>query len=388
MPLPAAKLPLPARPPTDLRLDSSFTLPPDPLGYHEQRLQLSHFSALAERQSTRTARLTEPARRNPFHSHASPLVTDFRPTPRPDGLSTASRLMSGVQPKSMWSSEALRTRRGPGSMSTTGPSQQQRWSASTKPLARPEHAQQHLAPHGVPPSWTVKAPSKTVRMPRALIFGGPSAPAPKPFSFYSRGSNQQRASDRDQLHVAADRGTHSTATTSRRFIPSASYASRVIGTAIQSRNALAPPAATAMPPVPVHSRSHASDKYARTESSSKHAVRRLPSRAIQPSGRKKRFVPTDPNFFSPPPPSPPTRFRTEHDPSPDWLRDALYGPSFEDLQAIRGVVDEERRKDRKGGGPGQTAGVKRTRSIDVGWDFARWEAALERKMGGSKRRRM
>jgi hypothetical protein len=134
-----------------------------------------------------------------------------------------------------------------------------------------------------------------------------------------------------------------------------------------------------MPPLPVHSRSHATDKYARTESS-KRAVRRLPKRAIQPS-RKKR---AESDYFSPPP----TRFRSEHDPSPDWLRDALYGPSFEDLQAIRGVVDEERRKDRRGGGPGQISGVKRTRSIDVGWDFARWEAALERKMGGSKRRRM
>ncbi|KAG0660141.1 hypothetical protein C6P46_004771 [Rhodotorula mucilaginosa] len=378
MPLPTAKLPLPARPPTELRLDSSFTLPPDSLGYHEQRFQQSGFTTLAERQSTRTARLTEPARCNPFHTHVNPFVTAFHPAPRPDGLSTASRLVSDVQSKSMWSFEALRTRRGPGSMSTTGPSQQQRWSASTNALARPEHAQQHLAAHGMPPSWSEQVSSRTVKMPPALIFGAPNAP-PTPFSFYSHVSKQQRASDRNQSHVAADTGTLSTATTSRRFVPSASYASKVIGTAIQSRDALAPPTATAMPPLPVHSRSHATDKYARTESS-KRAVRRLPKRAIQPS-RKKR---AESDYFSPPP----TRFRSEHDPSPDWLRDALYGPSFEDLQAIRGVVDEERRKDRRGGGPGQISGVKRTRSIDVGWDFARWEAALERKMGGSKRRRM
>lgn len=393
MPLPTAKLPLPARPPTDLRLDSSFTLPPDPLGYREQRFQQSSFSTLAERQSTKTARPTEPRQRNPFHSHATPFMTAFRPAARPDGLPTASRLMSDVQPKSLWSTEALRTRRGPGSTATAGPSQQQRWSASTKPLARTEHADPHLAAHVMPPSWTVHSSSRAgqvVKMPPALIFGGPNAP-PQPFSFSSRETSQPHASDRNQSHVAADTGTLSTATTSRRFVPSASYASKVIGTAIKSRaagDALAPPAA-AVPPVPVHSRSHATDRYARTESSSaKRAMRRLPSRAIQPSGRKKRFEPTHPDFLSPPPPPPPlpTRFRSEHDPSPDWLRDALYGPSFEDLQAIRGAVDEERRKDRRG--RGQSAGIKRTRSIDVGWDFARWEAALKRKTGGSKRRRM
>jgi hypothetical protein len=38
---------------------------------------------------------------------------------RASELSTASRLVSDVQSKSMWSFEALRTRRGPGSMSTT-----------------------------------------------------------------------------------------------------------------------------------------------------------------------------------------------------------------------------------------------------------------------------
>lgn len=381
MPLPTTKLPLPARPPTDLRLDSSFTLPLDPLGFHERGIQQSGFSTLAERHSTRMAQPTEPIRRGqPFHTQTNPLETAFRPNAGSAGLPTASRFVPNVQLKPLWSTEALRLRHGPGNMSIAGPSQP-RWSASTQLLTRSD---QQIAAHGMGPSWSVQSSSRAgqvVKMPPALIFGEQSAP-PKPFSFYSHDSSQQRASDRNQPRVAAETGTPSTAPTSRHFVPSASYASKVIGTAIHSRvagDALDPPAA-AMPPVTFHSRKNATEKYVSTDSS-KRTLRRLPKRAIQPS-RKKRSEPEDPDFFSPPP----TRFRSEHDPSPDWLRDALYGPSFEDLQAIRDAVDAERRKDRSGG---QTAvGIKRTRSVDVEWDFARWEAALESKRGGSKRRRM
>lgn len=129
----------------------------------------------------------------------------------------------------------------------------------------------------------------------------------------------------------------------------------------------------ATPVSTMHSGIHAESDSSTTHIDPKRIIRRLSNRARPPPARPAR---SEAAFERTPLP---TRFSSEDDPSPAWLREALYGPSFNDLQAIRAVVDGERRKVAFGG--------KRTRPVDVGWDFARWETELERKTA-YKRRKM
>ncbi|GAA5865107.1 hypothetical protein JCM3774_002133 [Rhodotorula dairenensis] len=193
-----------------------------------------------------------------------------------------------------------------------------------------------------------------------------SVPVPKP-SFYSRETTCRRVSDRHAANPSASTSRLRTPSLDQRFVPSAAYTSRILTTSFESRGEGAfPPCSMS---ASIFNGGFSAPRNPPAYNESKRLTRRLPSRATKPP--------------LPPPPdlAPlPTRFSSEDDPSPAWLHEALYEPSFDDVQAIRGAVDGERRKAARGPG-------KRTRPVDFGWDFARWEAELERK-SSYKRRKM
>ncbi|GAA5984657.1 hypothetical protein JCM10908_003444 [Rhodotorula pacifica] len=372
MPLPTASLP--ARPPTQLRLDSSFSLPPEPLGYHQHRLAQSHRDLTTGRKGM--LRPVEPARavlqQSSTWLDGGPRFTTTATSAR---CTTSTTAYSVGRTGSRYTNDSpLARRTGPQFVSLLGPSQP----AATKRL-QPSTTTMHFEAKRLHPAWySTSTAQATKGNEKAASLNTPRSKAsPIPFvAIRARPTRHRDNSDQRQLGGHGSGGGPSLVPPPKRFVPSVSYASEVIVSTFRSCAADKPFPPPSMPPAAVFRRSRQSwSRGTIPKGESKRLIAKLPSRGSQQQSRKRleeRFE------FAPLP----TRFRSENDPSPDWLREALYGPSFDDLQAIRGVVEEERRRTRDG----SSAGVKRSRPIDIGIDFARWQTGFSRTREGKRRR--